>query len=136
MAPNPQPLKYFVDRSLGQHQVTAILRLAGLNLITLAEHYGQPADQAVEDVTWLTEATRNGWVCLTKDAAITSKPAEVAAIRKAQARCFCLGNANLRAAEMAGRFLAATRQMEHLSATQAGPFVYQIQGCDVKKILR
>lgn len=134
--PNPQPPKYFLDRSLGKHQVADVLRQAGLNLVTLAEHYGQPADQRIEDVTWLTDATSNGWVCLTKDAAITSKPAEAAAIRAAKARCFCLGSANLRADEMAGRFLAAARRMEHLSNTQPGPFVYVIKGCEVKRVLR
>jgi len=40
----------FVDRSLGRKQVPKILRAAGLNLRTLAEYYGMPRDQEVEDV--------------------------------------------------------------------------------------
>jgi putative N-acetylmannosamine-6-phosphate epimerase len=133
--PIQQPPKYFLDRSLGQHQVANILRHAGLDVVTLAEHYGQPHDQRVEDVTWLKDATSNGWVCLTKDAAITRRPAEAAAIRVAGSRCFCLGSANLRADEMAGRFLSAARRMESLSTAQPGPFVYAIQGCEVKRVL-
>jgi hypothetical protein len=36
-------------------------RKAGLELVTLAEHYGIPADEKVEDVTWLAETAARGW---------------------------------------------------------------------------
>lgn len=38
----------FVDRSLGRVKVPTLLRAAGIELVTLADYYGQPAD---EDVT-------------------------------------------------------------------------------------
>lgn len=41
----------FVDRSLGRIIVPRLLRAAGIALITLAEHYGMPEDEAVEDTT-------------------------------------------------------------------------------------
>jgi hypothetical protein len=44
----------FIDRSLGRIQVPNLLRAAGLRLVTLAEHYGIPADEEVADTTWLT----------------------------------------------------------------------------------
>ena len=43
----------FIDRSLGRLRVPAGLRGAGLRLRTLAEHYGIPEDENVEDITWL-----------------------------------------------------------------------------------
>lgn len=51
----------FVDRSLVRIQVPALLRRAGLRLVTLAEHYGIPADQEVADRTWLEDAGKRGW---------------------------------------------------------------------------
>ena len=37
----------FVDRSLGRIRVPELLRNAGLRLVTLAEHYGMPADESL-----------------------------------------------------------------------------------------
>lgn len=48
--PEPQP-KFFLDRSLGRVAVPALLRAAGWNLVTLAEHYGVPNDEQVADTT-------------------------------------------------------------------------------------
>lgn len=64
----------FLDRSLGRIQVPGLLRGAGLRLITLAEHYGIPADEDVKDEVWLELAGRNGWVVFLKDARIRSRP--------------------------------------------------------------
>ena len=41
--------RLFIDRSLGRLELPQILRAHGLELITLAEHYGIPADENVED---------------------------------------------------------------------------------------
>lgn len=41
----------FVDRSLGRLQVPRLLRASGIELVTLAEHYGQPHDEDVDDET-------------------------------------------------------------------------------------
>lgn len=122
-----QPPKYFLDRSLGLNDVPAILRRAGLDLITLAEHYGLARDQDIKDVTWLDDATKQGWICLTKDKAITRNPAELNTIRATGARCVALGRGDLTSAEMAGRFLSVRRRMDAL-ANQPGPFLYVITG--------
>jgi PIN like domain len=78
----------FIDRSLGRVKVPTLLREAGLELVTLAEHYGMPADEKVEDVTWLAETAARGWVVLGKDERIRRRPAERAAIRHHGVRCF------------------------------------------------
>ena len=59
--------EYFVDRSLGRRQVPDLLRAAGVRLRTLAEVYGIPADEAVEDVDWLAHSGARGWPVLMKD---------------------------------------------------------------------
>ena len=57
----------FIGRSLGRTQVPRLLRAAGLRLVTLAEHYGIPADEQVADATWLHDAGTAGWVVFMKD---------------------------------------------------------------------
>jgi hypothetical protein len=52
----------FVDRSLGRIEVPHLLREAGIRLVTLAEHYGIPEDQTVEDTTWIIDAANRGWI--------------------------------------------------------------------------
>jgi hypothetical protein len=51
----------FLDRSLGRIKVPELLRRRGLRLITLAEHYGVPGDEAIADETWLELAGASGW---------------------------------------------------------------------------
>lgn len=66
----------FLDRSLGRIQVPTILRDAGLRVVTLAEQYGMPTDETVEDVTWLRDASTRGWAVVIKDERIRRWPAE------------------------------------------------------------
>jgi hypothetical protein len=50
----------FIDRSLGRVKVPTMLPEAGLELVTLAEHYGIPADEKVADETWLADIAARG----------------------------------------------------------------------------
>lgn len=95
----------FLDRSLGRVQVPKLLRAAGLRLVTLAEHYGTPADESVSDEEWLALVGGMQWVAFLKDARVRYNSAERAAIRRNGARCFCLSSQTLNAEEMASRFL-------------------------------
>ena len=61
--PHPDGLPdLFLDRSLGRIKVPESLRAAGLRLVTLAEHYGIPADEEIADEDWLKLASSQGWV--------------------------------------------------------------------------
>jgi hypothetical protein len=95
----------FIDRSLGRMQLPSLLCAAGLRLITLAEHYGIPADENVADTTWLAEVGRQGWVALMKDENIRRNDAERMAVKQYAVRCFCLTRQSLTAQDMASRFL-------------------------------
>jgi PIN like domain len=86
----------FIDRSLGRKQVPALLRAAGLRLVTLAEHYGVPADENVTDVTWLADVGRLGWAVLMKDERIRYKRPERDAVARHNVRCFCLTRQDLK----------------------------------------
>ena len=52
----------FLDRSLGRKKVPALLRDESLRLVTLAEHYGIPADEQVADSEWLELCGQRGWL--------------------------------------------------------------------------
>ena len=45
--PKQQPPRFFLDRSLGRKAVPEGLRMDGWDIVTLAEHYGVPADEQV-----------------------------------------------------------------------------------------
>ena len=96
----------FLDRSLGRRQVPAQLRAQGLRLQTLAEVYGIPADEDITDVEWLEMAGGRGWPVLMKDERIRYRAVEREALIAHSVQAFCLTSGNLRAADMAERFLA------------------------------
>jgi PIN like domain len=123
----------FVDRSLGRIQVPALLRAGGVQLVTLAEHYGVPADEQVQDVTWIAESAQRGWIAFMKDANVRRRPAEREAIKISGARCFCLVNANIRAAMMAERYLANLRAIER-ACSQPGPFLYAVHASRIEPL--
>jgi hypothetical protein len=56
----PEP-QFFVDRSLGRVRVPQLMRADGWSLVTLAEHYGIPADCFIRhrERIW-TEAAGDG----------------------------------------------------------------------------
>jgi len=123
----------FLDRSLGRIQVPRLLRAAGLRLVTLAEHYGSPADESVADETWLEEAGRRGWAVLMKDERIRRRPAEKAMLLRAAVRCFVITRGDLRAEQMAQRFLANLAAMERACA-EPGPFIYAVHETRLERL--
>ena len=100
---------FFVDRSLGAVQVPKLLREAGWSLVTLAEHYGKPADEGIADVDWLGLCGERGWPVLMKDAKVRYRAAERDALVQAGVTAFCLASGNLPFAEMAAVFIQHRR---------------------------
>ena len=116
----------FVDRSLGRVKVPTLLRAAGIELVTLAEHYGRPDDERVDDPTWIADASARGWVLFMKDARIRRRPAEKQAIVDNRARCFCMSDGNLGFEGMASRYLANWPAIVEASSAE-GPFLYSVR---------
>lgn len=123
----------FLDRSLGRRQVPTLLRDVGLRLKTLAEVYGIPADETVADTEWLARAGQQGWVVLMKDDRIRYRPVEYAAVLDHQVRAFCLNSGNLRAAEMARRFIDVLDQITE-ACSQPGPFLYTVSSVGLRRV--
>jgi len=124
--PHPDGLPdLFLDRSLGRIQVPLLLRAQGLRLITLAEHYGVPQDEKIDDPTWLADVGQRKWAVLMKDERIRYNAPELNAVKQYGLRCFCLNRQDLRAREMAGRFLRNLQAMADACRTP-GPFIYAV----------
>ncbi|GAA0336620.1 hypothetical protein NE235_25035 [Actinoallomurus spadix] len=125
MSQHEQPLKFFVDRSLGRVAVPRLLRVAGWNIITLAEHYGVPQDEQVADVEWIEQTAKLGWPVLMKDKKIRYRRAEIDAVSEHQARCYVISRGDLTSAEYAERFIR-NREAIFRTASMAGPFIYAV----------
>lgn len=133
-AGHPEGLpELFLDRSLGRRQVPELLRNAGLQLQTLAEVYGIPADETIADVDWLARAGNEGWVVLMKDERIRYRPAERAALLRHHVRAFCLTSGNLRASDMAQLYLGVLDRMA-AACTDPGPFLYVISRTGLRAV--
>lgn len=115
----------FLDRSLGRIKAPALLRQAGLAVVTLAEHYGMPADEGIEDVTWLQDTARLGWIAFMKDERIRRRPAEKEAVRRNGARCFYFTRGDLRTEVYVERILANLDGIARACA-EPGPMIYVV----------
>lgn len=128
----PGPV-FFLDRSLGRHRVPHLLRQDGWSIITLAEHYGIPADEAVADVEWLELAGRASWPVLMKDERIRYRPAERGAVLARGVRAFYLTSGNLTGQQMADLFLTH-RQMIWQRAAESGPGLFAVSPGSIRQI--
>jgi hypothetical protein len=125
-SPGQQPLRFFLDRSLGRKAVPQALRADGWDIVTLAEHYGVPADEQVADVDWIEEAAGRGWPILMKDKRIRHRPAEIDAVVGHKARCFVITRGDLSSAEMVNRFVVNKAAILAVAA-EPGPYIYSVQ---------
>ncbi|POM26098.1 hypothetical protein BTM25_04860 [Actinomadura rubteroloni] len=125
MPQQEQQPRFFVDRSLGRILVPKLLRDAGWELITLAEHYGIPEDEHVADVEWIEEAARQGWPVLMKDKKIRYRRVEIEAVAQHEARCFVITRADLKSTEYAAR-LISNQEAILQAAGLPGPFIYTV----------
>ncbi len=119
-------LRFFSDRSLGDHEVPMALRDAGWHVVSMRERYGSVIAQALADIDWIRDATGEGEVLLTGDKAIAKRPLEARAVAAAAARVFALGKNQLTGPQKVQRLLNHEKAIFRRSSTQAGPYVVSI----------
>ena len=73
-------IRFFTDRSLGDHAVPEALRLAGWNVTSMRERYGPATAQELADIDWIRDASAESEVLLTGDKAIAKRPLEARAV--------------------------------------------------------
>lgn len=100
-------------------------------MIAMADYYGD--DQTVEDVDWLKEVAKKGWVALTHDYRIRRQSDELAVLVKHKVRLFVVKHYDREdAPQTAQRVLG---QLDRILAVcqQPGPFIYRITKNSVTK---
>ncbi|MGH9863441.1 MAG: hypothetical protein ACRD35_08465 [Candidatus Acidiferrales bacterium] len=118
----PEPVVFFLDRSLGSKIIARALRDAGLDVHVHDDHF--PPDALDED--WLPTVGQRGWVVLTKDTRIRYRAAELAAVRRANVRLFSLIAKDLQGPEMAQIFVRAVPSIRRLVQRTPAPFLAKI----------
>lgn len=116
--------EFFVDRSLGRFTVPDALRAEGYMVHTMHSVYAD-REEEVEDTEWLSAAGENDWVVLTKDARIRYRGNELAAVRAAGVRIFCITTARLTGAQQAERFVKNLNRIVQ-RARKPGPYIYAV----------
>lgn len=124
---------FFLDRSLGGVQVPRMLRDAGIEVVTLGEHYGVPADETIADVEWLELAGSRKWPVLMKDTRIRYRASERQALLAHGVQAFCLTNANLKAAQIAEQFLISMDRIRAAIKLE-GTCLYAVQNGRITRI--
>src|SRR4029450_9420635 len=99
----PEPLVFFIDRSLGRKKVPEAVRAAGIEIRVHDELF----PQGTEDVVWLREAAANGWGVITRDDRIRYNQLEKHAVLAARLRFFSITSSSLTGDEAATVLLAA-----------------------------
>ena len=118
----PNPLTYFIDRSLGRFDVANALRGVGRTVEVHHDHFRH--DEA--DDVWIKQVSLRGWVILTKDLNIRRNPLEFKALVSNGARAFLLHPGNITGPEMAAIFGRALAGMERVLGRQAPPFIAKV----------
>jgi len=117
--------RILLDRSLGQRKLVASLRAAGWDVITLAEHFGDARSQRMLDQEWISAGAQAGFILLTKDHMIASRPLEAMAIYFNDARVVAFARGDLTAEQMGGMCLQYAAHIHRLASVQP-PFVFSL----------
>jgi hypothetical protein len=120
-AKRPKKPIYYIDESLGS-RLPEELKRHGFKVVPHRKLF--PA--GVDDEVWCREVGRLGYVALTKDSAMRSRPTERNAIRAGRLREFALCSGSMVAEAMAAAFIRARTSMEDLIHSRNGPFIARV----------
>nr|WP_281363875.1 hypothetical protein [Leifsonia soli] len=114
-----------LDRSLGQRKLVTQLRGSGWDVVSLAEHFGDERSQRMLDQEWISGGAEAGFILLTKDHMIASRPLEAMSIYLNDARVVAFARGDLTAEQMGSMCLQFAPQIHRL-ATVHPPFVFSL----------
>ena len=118
----PEPLVFFIDRSLGRKIVAQALRQVGETVEIHDDHFAPDA----KDEVWLVEVGSRDWIVLTKDDRIRYRVTERTALASARVRAFVLTSTQLQGSEMAAAFVKALPRIKRLIASRAPPLLGRV----------
>lgn len=117
-----QEIIFFIDRCLGSKRIVTALKGSGIAVEIHDDHFAKDA----QDVDWLPEVGKQGWVVLTKDAKISKNHLERMAVTNAGISMFTLASQNLSGKEMADIFLKSVSKMQEFVRKHPAPFIAKV----------
>lgn len=115
----PEPLVFFIDRSLGKHLIADALRASGATVEVHDDHL----DQDAPDEEWIALVGRQNWLAITKDKNVRFRTAEIEAIKRHRARLLVLRAKNATGPDMADILVKARPRIERFVSKTGAPFV-------------
>ncbi|MFL5313176.1 MAG: hypothetical protein ACJ79H_22305 [Myxococcales bacterium] len=121
-------LVFWIDRSIGRHIVPAALRKTGRQV----KHHDDEFPENAEDVDWLPIVGSRGWIIITQDHRIRTRPNERRAYQAAGARVFIVTASGLTGRELAELLVTKLRRIEEFVQNQPpGPFMARINRSEI-----
>ena len=117
-----QEITFFIDRCLGKKLIAKTFQSSGIAVEIHDNHFSEDT----QDVDWLPEIGKRGWVVLTKDAKISKNYLERIAVTNAGIFMFILASQNLSGKQMADIFLGAVTKMQEFVRTYPAPFIAKV----------
>ncbi|KAM3093296.1 hypothetical protein ACKFKG_20020 [Phormidesmis sp. 146-35] len=115
-------ITFFIDRCLGSKRIAEALQNAGITIEIHSDHFAADA----QDVDWLPEVGKRGWVVLTKDENIGKRTLERIAVASAGIKMFTLTAQNLSGADMIAIFQKVAVSMQEFVHKNPAPFIAKI----------
>jgi hypothetical protein len=120
--PSDVEVVYYIDRSLGSHDVPDALRQAGATVVAHDDEF----DPATTDAEWLTKVGQRGWLVITKDDNIRRRRLEVIALRSAGVAAFILTPGSMKGADMGALLARLLPQIERVASKHTRPLIATI----------
>ena len=118
--PREDPV-FFLDRNLGKKLAVSI-RSQGCRVEIHDDHF----DQRTQDVEWLREAGKRGWIFLTKDKNISRNQIEVVRLLESGSPAFVFTAGSVTSDELGKAFAAALPEVKKFLAKFSWPFIATI----------
>ena len=112
----------FLDHNLGNKQLPALLRMAGLKVECHLTHF----DKEELDDVWIRECAKKGWVIVTCDKNIEDDPVNRLAVIESEARVFFLDEGGCRSIFWASAITVSKQRIYQIVMNNKGPFFANI----------
>jgi hypothetical protein len=113
---------FFADRDIQGKEFKRIVRAAGIRLEVHSDHFVDYEDDAV----WLPAVASRGWVVLSGDRRIKSRPQNIQAVMNSGSRVLTLVRKDTRNHLIATNFVNTLPKVLHLLDVEPAPFVATI----------
>lgn len=115
-------MEFFADRNLGRHIFPGVLRSAGLTVHIHDDHF--PDDEP--DESWLPEVAARGWIVLSSDRRILTRPLQVEAAMISRAAVLVLVGGSMKSADRALNFVNTYAKVADFLARHAPPYIAKV----------